>query len=388
MRSLVDATASALAANFGPAPEFQRLQRERFELRQEQREIADQVLGLEDFSFVGDAYGAELNEQRARLSSIGLVPNSADQNAACAMCGQHLGPTSATAHEHVLAALNDTSRRMDLAQRDRPRIERARAALIARRNAIVQQLEQNDLALTALSAVDDLALRSQESLHLTSYVRGRISSFLDEGSPVEDNEVGLVMSQLEAARQRVAVLEDRFDPAEMRSRVTSILASVSRDMTRMASELGLEHAQTGARIDIDRLTVVADTPTGPAYMDRGEIGSGMNWVGYHLSTYLALQRYFITNRRPVPRFIVLDQPSQAFFPRDRETGGDMDELSDTDRESTRQLYSLINDVVDSLDGTLQVIALDHADFGDDWFADSVIHRWRGGTALIPADWLS
>lgn len=89
---------------------------------------------------------------------------------------------------------------------------------------------------------------------------------------------------------------------------------------------------------------------GPAYMDRGEIGSGMNWVGYHLSAYLALQDFFINNTRPVPHFLVLDQPSQAFFSRDRDRGGNLDELTDTDREHTRQLYELVHQVVAGLEG--------------------------------------
>ncbi len=193
-------------------------------------------------------------------------------------------------------------------------------------------------------------------------------------------------SQLSTLEASVEELANSLDAEALRSRTTSLLRTVSRQMTTWAQQLDLEHSRDGAQIDIDRLTIVADTPQGPAYMDRGEIGSGMNWVGYHLSAYLALQDFFIRNTRPVPHFLVLDQPSQAFFPRDRERGGDLDELTDTDREHTRQLYELMHQVVASLDGRLQVIALDHADFEDDWFADSVVQRWRDGKALIPASW--
>jgi hypothetical protein len=42
--------------------------------------------------------------------------------------------------------------------------------------------------------------------------------------------------------------------------------------------------------------------------------------------------------------------------------------------------------VDQLSGKLQVIALDHADFDDSWFAESVVQRWRDGQALIPSSW--
>ena len=85
---------------------------------------------------------------------------------------------------------------------------------------------------------------------------------------------------------------------------------------------------------------------------------------------------------------MFDQPSQAFFPPDRESGGDLDELDDTDREHTRELYELMYQGVGQLDGRLQVIALDHADFEDQWFQDAVVERWRGGEALIPDAWIA
>ncbi|HMS72607.1 MAG TPA: DUF3732 domain-containing protein, partial [Baekduia sp.] len=44
-------------------------------------------------------------------------------------------------------------------------------------------------------------------------------------------------------------------------------------------------------------------------------------------------------------------------------------------------------VVDELSGRLQVIALDHADFEDEWFQGSVVQRWRDGDALIPSGWV-
>ena len=62
------------------------------------------------------------------------------------------------------------------------------------------------------------------------------------------------------------------------------------------------------------------------------------------------------------------------------------ELTDTDRDNTRKLYKLMFDTVRELDGKLQIIAFDHADFTDDWFQESIIETWRGGEALIPHEW--
>jgi hypothetical protein len=302
------------------------------------------------------------------------------------MCGQALGEHTSPSHQAITQALERAGRRLDLAQRDRPRIQRARSALLEQRTALRNEANDIDRSLDALAAQDELVNRARDAVNVQSYVRGRIALYFDATEDVGNEELETLRTQVSSIEQAVAELTDLLDAAALRSRTTSLLRSVSRQMMDWSRQLGLEHAADGVQIDLDRLTIVADTPQGPAYMDRGEIGSGMNWVGYHLTAYLALQAFFIEHHRPVPGFLVLDQPSQAFFPRDREAGGDLDELTDTDREHTRQLYQLVHNVVDQLSGKLQVIALDHADFDDSWFAESVVQRWRDGQALIPSSW--
>lgn len=387
LRDLLDQPSANAAAAAPTGSEFEQLNRERRELGDHLREIAAQLRGLDEFAQAGDAYSDELGEQRARLATIGLVPEPANADATCAMCGQPLGDERGPAHAAVQAALNSTRRRLDLAARDVPRIEAAREQLLERRTSSRERLIDVNAALDAIASNDEEIVRHREALSLRSYVRGRIAQYLDSTQLVEDAELNRLLTRVDQLTERVQQLEAQINPDEVRSRVVSLLATISRQMSGWAKQLGLEHSEQGARIDVDRLTIVADTDQGPAYMDRGEIGSGMNWVGYHLTAYLALQHFFITRQRPVPRFVLLDQPSQAFFPRDRETGGDLEELDDTDRENTRDLYALMAQVVGDLDGQLQIIALDHADFEDQWFQDTVVQRWRDGEALIPREWL-
>lgn len=387
LRALVDERTSDLPqADAGV--EFETLNRERRAVADQIRELGEQLRGLDDFAQAGDAYTGELDEQRARLASIGLVPEGADGEATCALCGQALGDQHSGAHERVTRALASLDRRLELAQRDIPRIETARRGLVEQRRDLRRHLAEINQALDSIAANNEVAAQRRESLNLQSYVRGRIAQYLDTTQIVEDEQLAQLTQRVADLRGAVERLEDELDPEAIRSRTISLLNTVSRQMSEWAKELGLEHAQQGPRIDYDRLTIVVDTDDGPAYMDRGEIGSGMNWVGYHLTAYLSLQEFFIRHERPVPRFVVFDQPSQAFFPPDRESGGDLDELDDTDREHTRQLYELMQEVVTALDGQLQVMALDHADFEDQWFQEAVIQRWRGGEALIPTSWIT
>jgi hypothetical protein len=139
------------------------------------------------------------------------------------------------------------------------------------------------------------------------------------------------------------------------------------------------------RLDINQLTVVTDTAEGPAPLWR--IGSAENWIGAHLVTHLALHRYFVRNNRPVPRLIMLDQPTQAYYPSEIERQTGVPE-NDSDREAVRRMFQLLHDLAAELSPNLQIIVCDHANLPETWFRDSVVHNWRDGTALIPAAWLS
>ncbi|MBS1877962.1 MAG: DUF3732 domain-containing protein [Actinobacteria bacterium] len=367
--------------------EFDRLRSRRAELAAEVRDIGEQIRALEQFADADNSHAGELSEQHARLASIGLIPEEVDA-AHCALCEQPLGELGSSARAALERAVGRSERRLDLARQDTPRIEKARAELFDRQRRARDEIRDADQALNALADQDELVRSREEEINLQSYVRGRIAQYLETSAEVGDRELDELRKDVAAKTKTVDELAESLDVDAVRSRTTSLLRNISRQMTTWAVQLGLEHAEDGVQIDLDRLTIVADTPGAPAYMDRGEIGSGMNWVGYHLTSYLALQRFFIEQQRPVPSFLVLDQPSQAFFPRDRETGGDLDELTDTDRENTRRLYELTFQIVQQLGGRLQVIALDHADFEDEWFAESVVQRWRGGEALIPRTWLT
>lgn len=365
--------------------EAERLVQRRITLRQAIRRINDSLRGLDDFANVASDYGQELNEHRARLASIGLVPEGDVEQQACPLCATPLAADDS--HHAIERRLGRVSRRLEWAQRDTPQIEATRNELLQQRDAARAELADVDGALGALADHDEARAAARGLVGQQNFVRGRIAQFLDTLPGEASGQRERIEDELANLTERAQQLSEELDPETLRSAVESQLAIASRKMTELARALPLEHSDHGVRIDPHRLTVVADTLQGPAYMDAGAIGSGMSWVGYHLTAYLALQEFFITAARPVPSFLVLDQPSQAFFPRDRQQGGDLSELSDTDRDNTRKLYRMLYDVVADLGGRLQVIAFDHADFTDEqWFQDSIVETWRDGNALVPQGW--
>ena len=117
------------------------------------------------------------------------------------------------------------------------------------------------------------------------------------------------------------------------------------------------------------------------------MGSGENWMGYHVVTHLALQKLFVEKQRPVPGLLMFDQPTQVYFPPEPSEDRSLDDLDDDDRQAVRRLFRLIFDVTEKLAPKLQVIITDHADLGEDWFQAAVVEKWRRGSKLVPASWI-
>jgi hypothetical protein len=155
-------------------------------------------------------------------------------------------------------------------------------------------------------------------------------------------------------------------------------------MTEWARGLELEHSKFPLRLDLKKLTIVADTADGPVPM--GRMGSGENWVGYHLIGHLALHEWFTKRSRPVPRFLFLDQPSQVYFPPEKDVDGSLGMLDADDRHAVLRMFRFVFDVVEAISPGLQVVITEHADINEAWYQEAVVARWRRGVKLVPEEW--
>jgi hypothetical protein len=190
--------------------------------------------------------------------------------------------------------------------------------------------------------------------------------------------------QAERLRSQCAALEEELSDERVRERLESIISILGQKMTAWARNLDLEHSKFPLRLDLNKLTIVADTVDGPVPMDR--MGSGENWVGYHLIGHLALHEWFTQRGRPVPRFLFLDQPSQVYFPAEKDVEGSMTLISENDRMAVSRMFKFVFDVVATLSPGFQVIVTEHADLTESWYQDAVVERWRKGAKLVPAEW--
>ncbi len=211
---------------------------------------------------------------------------------------------------------------------------------------------------------------------------GRVSLYLESLPDLPDSKA------LERESQRLQGqcerLKFELNEERVKEHIDSIISILSRQMSDWARLLELEHSASPLRLDLKKLTIVADTDDGPVPMDR--MGSGENWVGYHLIGHLALHKWFVDRDRPVPRFLFLDQPSQVYFPPETDITGFISTVTEDDREAVSRIFRFAFDVVNAMTLRFQVVITEHADINEDWYQGAVVERWRQGLKLVPDDW--
>ena len=214
-------------------------------------------------------------------------------------------------------------------------------------------------------------------------VAGRIAHYLENAAAIGAESD--LPRNLEHLRAELSALEAALNEDVTQERLMAALNLLGRDLTSYATELGLEHGENPLRLDLRRLTVVADTDDGP--LSLPQMGSGENWVGYHVAAHLSLHTLFRRRDRPVPALLMLDQPSQAHYPPEHDDDGRIDGLPDEDQVAVHRLFRLLHRYCTELVPGMQIIVADHVELLEDWFTGSMAARWRDGNALIPQSWL-
>lgn len=203
-----------------------------------------------------------------------------------------------------------------------------------------------------------------------------------------DQSAGL-RQEIDALKTQIAELQRKVSESEIGRKLRNAIDIIEATTGRLIPRLDAEWPDAPVRLMIQDLTVKVIRGTRDDYL--WEIGSGANWLAYHVALTLALQIFFLElPHHPVPGLLIYDQPSQVYFP--RRTAGESEPHSaswrDEDVEAVRKVFALLGDQVIAAGKRLQVIVLDHAD--EDVWGDLpgviLAEQWRE-RALVPLSWL-
>ncbi|EGP44074.1 hypothetical protein AXXA_23060 [Achromobacter insuavis AXX-A] len=262
--------------------------------------------------------------------------------------------------------------------RQRESIDNLLEELAAVRMEIRALEGQSDAARAATTRSEEISRflgRLQEALRL--YEASDTSSDLNQ--------------EISTLRGEVATLTKLVSEHEIGRKLENALDTIQAISGRLIPQLDGEWPEAPIRLVVQDLTVRVIRETRDDFL--WEIGSGANWLAYHVALSLALQGYFLRSpQHPVPALLVYDQPSQVYFPT-RRAGRELEKELDPAWESedvvaVRKVFALFDKIVAKTSGRLQIIVLDHAN-EEVWGGLENVHlveEWRG-KGLVPEGWI-
>lgn len=347
-------------------------------LQDVQNECDDIGSSLENArKFVGEAsgYSGEAQHQKKRLESIGLFEHINFDPGKCPLCSGRLENPIPSA-EMIRTAIANLDKSIESVTRERPKLRTFISALEQDQQKKREEIETLKAEIDGIYQQEDERSQLRDINARRGKVVGRISLWVE--SVQNDTDSGRQEQVIQGIERRLQEIDSILDKDSVDERKQSALSRIQENMTRWARELQLEHCNNPYRLDLNKVTVVVDKPERPVSLKQ--LGSGSNWVGVHLIAYFALQHFYIGAKRPVPSFMFLDQPSQVYFPSERDK-------KKTDWNEVNRIYQFIIDRTAELHNQLQVIIVDHADLEGDSFREFILENWwPSDKNLVPVDW--
>jgi hypothetical protein len=378
LRQTLQQTLPSIAEPADFQAELNELMTERENLRRSYTETKDRLEETRLFGSDRDQYENELVEQSERLKALNLFPQHDDELLKCPLC-ESVVESAAPQLNALRRELIDISGRISVIRGQNPRLQAYVNEIGAQLEDVSNRLRENQGQINAVVQQNEGLRGQQENAVRRSRVQGRISAFLEESSAQDRDDRRMRFDLLQS---RIAQLAAELSGENYEDRLQNVEFVLSEYMTEYARELQLEHSDGRTRLDLRRLSVVADTRHGSIRLEN--MGSGDNWVGCHVLTHMALHRLFRERDRPVPAFVIFDQPSKAHYPPSEDQLPES-EIKDDDRAAVIRLFKFLYDhTADG--GGFQTIVIDHADESETWFQQSILERWRGGNKLVPDDW--
>jgi regulator of replication initiation timing len=343
LRAIVAAPRSELAVTTESLSEgieeLNHLNQEEETLAQELSRLRKRYAEMEELRANTATYKDAIQLQRERLHVSRWLSDQVSTQHECPVCGSGLDRATQKLSTLVtsLEELERTAGRIDAVP---PSFDREMERVRSQIGQSTERLAGIRIRQTALETQSESARRQQYSRLAASRFTGRLESDLKTLASVGQD--GELTAEVATLRDRVLALQRMVAEAEIQTRMRRALGAVNLMAGRILPLLDAERPNDPLSLSETELTIRVQGTDREDFL--WEIGSGSNWLSYHVAVSLALQQYFVGRSAcPVPSFIVYDQPSQVYFPKRlaEKSDDEIEEptLRDQDVEAVRKVFS-------------------------------------------------
>lgn len=340
-----------------------------------------------------DLYAGSLRNIGQRLSLSSWLKELAEESEAGETVNPLAFPTLNASAQ--LEELCEALAKIEQVAAETPIVSASVQSEIIRLRSLIRQDSETLAAIQAeikgIEAKDNIA--AKHALRMTEIDRflGGLQQSLS--TYIEARQDSGLAERVKALQDRIRELEPKVSGEAVREKTNQILSRITKICARITPHLDAEWDDAQIALSIQDLAIKVRHDGRDDFL--WEVGSGANWLAYHIAMLLALQLFFMkTVSHAVPHLLIFDQPSQVYFPIKRATrravedaadGEEEPSLDDEDRDAVRKVFNVLARAVNGSKGRLQIIVLDHAG-SEVWEGiDGVVlsEEWRNGEKLVP-----
>ena len=256
-------------------------------------------------------YNESLKIQLERLNISSWLKNLSSNNEICPICGNNHKTSNAilnnftNAIKNIENEINDSLTFPNAFERELQRVKREISVNVDKLKAIQKRINFEN---NSLKNSKKLKFTSEEIARFIGQLEMVLATFNRIG---KDGELENKILQL---NNRIAELTPLINKSDFEKKISDSLNYIQNEAMNIISTLDVEYPSRSIEFIINDLTIKVKNSNGrDDYL--WEIGSASNWLSYHISILLAFQKFFQNkNTINIPNILILDQPSQVYFP--------------------------------------------------------------------------
>ncbi|MFO3836831.1 DUF3732 domain-containing protein [Klebsiella grimontii] len=371
-------------------------------LQQEIDSINKRIRSYKSMNHYAEQFRDATKIEKESLLNIDWIKKNLKTETTCLVCGSisnHLTP--------IVKSLDDSKKKIDLSSEafiTPPITDKQIENFQIQLNKLQEEINKTRKTRLQLELSND---STKDSLSRIYLLIGNIQSLLKTMLTVERNDD--LSKEMLLLQEKIENLSLFFKENNYHNRELSAKFKIDELIKGYAQNFRLTQYQL-ASLDYRELTISFQKKN--SFHEKEflwEIGSGANWMGYHIASFLAFHEYLMSSNgcsgtSPVLSFIVIDQPSQVYFPSSSSGVNDLDtppemfnkvmENRNIDINETQRIFKILSRSLDrtykNSQDKFQIIVLEHAGKSI-WekipHVNEVAHWDTKGDGLIPKDWI-
>jgi hypothetical protein len=356
-------------------------------------ELAEEISGYSSLAESSQQFVKAVNEEKGHVVGLEWLKKSFQNESQCVACGSSSSMMGSVI-SNLETKVNQITRVADILEQN-PAFDNKISTLKRNLSAEEKKLHTYRADKNAILAEDEKLRNAIGDIY---YVAGKISEVLKKIGQTSADKA--ITERMTAESKKISDFNRLMSRSNRAVREREVDTKLTELIEHYADEFGaLEGAANSVlKLDQKELTIRFDKDFGQ-YDYLWEVGSGANWMGYHVAAFLGIHEFLLQPENlhlPTLSFLVIDQPSQVYFP-SSDLGANALDLDmallrkhrTEDLQATRRIFEVLGEAMTRTASNLQIIILEHAGkeiWGDIKHTHSVAAWGNKEDGLIPASW--